>query len=421
MRCPCRNMKQHISRSNRFFGQDGQALYLIVAFIVVLMGFASLGVDVSMLWATQLRMQTAADAGAVAAANALNSGIGTVSTAAKAATTQNGFTNGAGTAGNTNLVTVTINNPPKSGNYTSNAQAVEVIVQQSQPTFFMRVAGFSTVAISARAVALPSSGQDCIYALDPSASGALQVNGSAQLGGSCGVLVNSTSSSAISSNSSGTVTCSHTGCVGKNSGVTCTPHEVTGIAAFSDPLATLPTPSTSSKCTKVSFDRSGNATCSAGNYYCATTIGLGQTVTLGSGVVSFDSITIQTGGTLNGSGSTIYLKSGSCTMSSWSQVNLSAPTSGTYAGILFFQDRSNSTAATLNSGTGVTMTGSLYFPAATVNFNGNGWGTSGSYANNYSIVVADKVILNSGTTLSVNNDYSSLVNGSPIKEAVLVE
>src|SRR3984893_4943474 len=142
-------MKQCNPRSRRFTSQRGQALYLVVSFIVVLMGFASLGVDVSMLWGTQSRMQIAADAGALAAANSLNSGgSGNVNTSARAATTQNAFTNGAGTIGNTNLVTVTVNNPPTSGGYMANSQAVEVIVQQSQPTFFMRVAGFSTVAVS---------------------------------------------------------------------------------------------------------------------------------------------------------------------------------------------------------------------------------------------------------------------------------
>ena len=66
------------------------------------------------------------------------------------------------------------------------------------------------------------------------------------------------------------------------------------------------------------------------------------------------------------------------------------------------------------------MTGGLYFPAATVTFQNNGSGSS-SYSNSYSIVVADKIILNTGTTLNVNNDYSSLVDGSPIKQAVIVE
>lgn len=142
------------------------------------MGFASLGVDVAMLWATQLRLQTAADAGALAAADSLKSGgSGNVTTSAQGATAQNGFTNGLATPGNTNLVSVTINDPPKSGSYMSNASAVEVMVQQSRPTFFMRAAGYSTVAISTRAVALPTSGQACIYALNATSSGSLQVNG----------------------------------------------------------------------------------------------------------------------------------------------------------------------------------------------------------------------------------------------------
>jgi hypothetical protein len=52
-------------------------------------------------------------------------------------------------------------------------------------------------------------------------------------------------------------------------------------------------------------------------------------------------------------------------------VTLSAPTSGTYEGIVFFQDRTYSTAATIaNSSTG-NITGSYYFPDANFSFTGN--------------------------------------------------
>src|SRR5215469_18726837 len=63
---------------------------------------------------------------------------------------------------------------------------------------------FSSPAIlSAQA----SSGDECIIALNPSASGALNLNGSIVLNaGSCGVVDNSTSSSGLSSSGSGIIT-----------------------------------------------------------------------------------------------------------------------------------------------------------------------------------------------------------------------
>ena len=65
-------------------------------------------------------------------------------------------------------------------------------------------------------------------------------------------------------------------------------------------------------------------------------------------------------------------------------VSFSAPTSGTYRGVLFFQDRSivSSQNATFAGGATMQLTGSLYFPTTGVSFS-NG---SSSVAYNTAIV-----------------------------------
>jgi len=57
-------------------------------------------------------------------------------------------------------------------------------------------------------------------------------------------------------------------------------------------------------------------------------------------------------------------------MSGGATVALTAPSSGDYQGILFFQDRADTTAATLVGGTDQAMNGALYFPAAALSYTG---------------------------------------------------
>src|ERR1019366_5870972 len=130
MRFLARQLKQ-LKRAD-----EGQALVVIALALVVLMLMAGLGVDVGFLRYQKQQMQKAADAGAIAgAANLVYAGFGspTITTAAKNDTAANGFTD------TVNGITVTVNNPPSSAPFSGGPYKndyVEVIVAQSQPTFF---------------------------------------------------------------------------------------------------------------------------------------------------------------------------------------------------------------------------------------------------------------------------------------------
>jgi hypothetical protein len=96
--------------------------------------------------------------------------------------------------------------------------------------------------------------------------------------------------------------------------------------------------------------------------------------------------------------------------------NLSAPTSGPLAGILFFQDRSipgTAPASTITGNSTSTFDGAVYFPTTSLTFNGN------SSTNGYSIVVANQLTVSGNA--SIGDNYSSLPNGSPIKSTILAE
>src|ERR1700730_14882192 len=73
-------------------GRSGQILMLATIAIAVLLGFSALAVDVGLLYSTRRRLQTAADAAAIAGATALRDGQD-YSKAAEDVTSFNGFNN----------------------------------------------------------------------------------------------------------------------------------------------------------------------------------------------------------------------------------------------------------------------------------------------------------------------------------------
>ena len=228
-------------------GARGQVMVLICVSLIALVGMIAIVADFSFMQHQRNMMQTAADSAAMAAAQELNYGD-TVS-AGKADAASNGYTDGASS------VTVAINNPPATGPNAGNSAYIEAVVSKPQPTYFLRALGVNTMTVSVRAVAYEGSGPNCIYVMNPAASGALSGNGNITLQSGCGLLVDSSSSSGISVVGNVTVTAPNIGVVGGysaggNSHLTPTPK--TGVIAASDPLAYVPAPTVGS-CAHTNF------------------------------------------------------------------------------------------------------------------------------------------------------------------------
>lgn len=412
----------------RRFGKtdNGQALVLTGLVLVVLVLMAGLGVDVGFLRYQKQQMQKAADAAAIAGASAKVYG-GAVVAAGKADAAANGFTDGQ------NGISVAINNPPLNGPSSGDSNYVEAIVSQAQPTFFMLAGGFSSVAVRGRSVASAAkSASGCIYVLAPSGSGTLNVTGTVAITSACGILINSNDPAAFTKTGSGNVSATNVGIVGGLSLVgsgQVTPTPITGIAPFSDPLAGVPAP-TPGTCTA----QDGTLTGSAPHTLYQGTFCGGIKVT-GSGGVTFNpGIYILEGGGLDvtgsgplvGAGVTFYNTGNSTypykpiSLAGSAGTTLSAPTTGSLAGILFFQDRSivdccsSVTANSFNGSGGAIYTGALYFPTTPLVYTGS------TTLNAYTILVAWTVNVVGSATISDN--YSSLPGGaSPIHSAALVE
>jgi Putative Flp pilus-assembly TadE/G-like len=372
----------------------GQALVAVALGLVVLLGMLGLAIDFGYLRYQKGKMQAAADAAAIAgAAEVLYTDV---STAAQAAATTDGFANGTGG------VSVTVN----------------------QPTFFMKVLGVNSVPLSARSVALGSS-PNCIYALNTTGDAITITLAIIQV--ACGVVDDSNLGGLVAALDATSI-----GLAGSNDGflVSTNPTAQQHIPRATDPFASLPAPTTGSCATHPTKTIITTTTTLNPGTYCGgitlsgghATFNPGLYILNGGGLV----MTSALGGVATGTGVTFYntgTGAGSCNtcyrgITSFFTLgsSLTAPTTGTYAGILFFQDRNNPQQANFDadaSGGTRTLTGAYYFADATVSFLFN-------FGNSYTII--DAKTISWTVALQLNADFSSLPDGSPIKNTgVLTE
>jgi hypothetical protein len=391
----------------------------MIVSLTALLAFLGLAIDVGYEQYLKIRMQTAADAAALGGARELvASGSSNLVSAARGDAATNGFTNGQSS------VTVTVNNPPSTGYSTTDTSAVEVLISQTVPTFFMQVLGFSSGTVRARAVArLGGGATSCFFALDPSMSNAFSVSNGVNVSSSCGIVIDSNSSTALTASGGAHLAAPSISVVGNytvNNGASISPSPTTGASAASNPFATLATPSVGA-CNYTSYSVGGGATVTLnpGVYCNGLTIANGATVTLNSGmyILKGGGLTFAGGAKVTGTGVTFYDTYGGgysyqpVAFNNGTTETLTAPTTGTYAGILIFQDPTvvGGAASSFAGGTNANLTGALYFPTTALSFSN---GASAAYT----IIVADSVSFTGGVT--INNNYSSLPGGSPIKGSV---
>ncbi len=415
--------------THRARGQSGHSLITVTVCMGLLIAFAGLATDVGYLEFVKRGMQTAADGGAIAGAQEiLRNQTAQIQPAALHDTSKNGYTDGV------NNVSITVNNPPASGYYAGDSGAVEVIIQQpNQPLTFLSVLGMTPATVAARAVAHLGAGSGCLIALSGSDRGAITFDGTADVNlNNCTVVDNSTNCSAMVANGGAQVTASgfdvagncpgYTGSVPDNYNTT----PSTGLLPQPDPLGTLPAPTLG---TCQTFNPSNNVI-SPGTYCGGISItGGNYTFQPGTYIMNGGGLTI-TGGTVTGTGVFFYLtgtttgapstRYGPVSISGNATVTLSAPTSGTYASILFYQDRSLDLSSspqynsTITGSAGSNFDGVMYFPTSNVVFTG----TSGTTSNNTAIIAWTLKI--AGTPM-FNGNFTAMPGGAAIKMVVLGE
>ena len=304
-------------------------------------------------------------------------------------------------------------------------------VVQRVPQMFSAIMGNTSGLVAARSTAVLTGASDCIYALDPHMPGAVSIGGTASLTSSCGIYVNSDNSSALGTNGGGALSAPEYDVVGGvNTHYALSPTPNTGVSPVSDPLASLPVPASGPyHCDYTNYNPPGwsNPTLDPGVYCGGINVG-NNTYTLNPGnyiLVGGGLATQSANSHISGDGVMFYNTFGSTDQGtfSYNQINiaanstvsLKAPNTGTYAGILFFEDRSAPARTdTYGGGSTAVYQGTIYAKKALVKLFGNS-----SVDAKYTIIVADAINL-VGTT-GLNNDYSLLPNGSPIQQVALVE
>ena len=371
----------------------------------LVVGAMAMALDGGVLYLQRRQAQSAADASALAGAYALFNGsnFSVAQAAAIAMGMHNGFT----------IPQANVTQP------TSTQIAVQVT--SSPPRFFSGLWGKGNLSVSASATAAinVSTGSTAysnfaLIVLDPSGSGSLKLSNSAeitdtnQIDAPSGIQVNSTSSSAvIASNSAHTnVPLSIVGGYTLGNSAYLSGTVTTGVAAVPDPLASLPVPSVPAPTSTPasSYSGSGSNTMQPGLYTSSVTISNSASVTMQPGLYYFQGagLSVANSGTLMGSGVTIYIDNGGGTISfaNSSSTTLSAPTSGTYQGLVYFQDRSSSASPQFGNSANVNLTGTFYAAGAVLSFS-----NSVDYAQYASqVIVKDLSLANS---VDVNIPWSA--------------
>jgi hypothetical protein len=390
--------------------QSGQALVAATFGLVVMLGAAGLAVDLGYLRYQRRLQQSAADSAALA--GAAEAAAGNATSAAIEDATLNGFRNGV------NNVTVNVNPAFAFGTQTG----VQVSVSAVHPTFFMRIFGVNTATVSTAAVALSTSGKNCVYALN--GFGTALNNGGTTSVSNCGVVDDSNLLN------TGRITASSVSVHGTASGSATSPAAVTGTVEAGDPLYRLTPPAGGGGCTAATYSGPTGAApplnppaLSQGRY-CSIVVTGNVNLILNPGTYNITragagGVSLNGRGTVTGTGVTIYLarNAGPVAINTAPTANetllLKAPTTGALAGILFYQNPGNTQTANIDGRSASRLQGALYFPGATLNLS-----NTGSLAD-YTLAVAKTLSL--GGTVNFGSDFSTLPGGSPIKNAVLVE
>ncbi|MCC7426687.1 MAG: Tad domain-containing protein [Alphaproteobacteria bacterium] len=377
----------------------GSAAAIMALSAVAVLGAGGLATEATLWYTTKRRIQTAADAGAQSGALHLMRSTQSLSvTEAVQNVVRNGYSAGPGT-------TVSVFIPPNTGPYAGRGGSAEVVVRARQPRLFSGLFMANDPFIQARAVATTlAAGPACALALDPTMSQAITFEGSSVTdAANCLLATNSTHPGAFNVQGGATVNAYSLYSMG---GITFTGGGTTvntavnpisyGARPIPDPYASVPDPTPPGACTTsgnqqitgggwVVFNsgsrfcgglrvgrnasQTGNIDLRPGVYYvtdgdlevnansrirCSTCVGdLGVTII-------FTGVPANIGGPkFNGN----------------AEMQLQAPATGTYAGLLFYQDRraiyDPNDPSRINGNFSSTLEGAIYFANGAITVNGS--------------------------------------------------
>ena len=216
----------------------------------------------------------------------------------------------------------------------------------------------------------------CVLALDPHAASAVKIQGSTDVGLlGCVIAANSNSSSAIYRGGSAMLRAACTNTVGGTSGISSSsnanldcPAPLENQYPSFDPLAKV-IPPDYGNCQNVPGGKT--KTLSPGTF-CNKSLSGDITLQPGSYILKGGRINLGGNGSLKGTGVTIFLmEDAEFSVNGNEIVQLTPPSTGTYAGITIYQEKSNDNTITINGTSGSYVSGFVYAPGGHVFFAGN--------------------------------------------------
>jgi Flp pilus assembly protein TadG len=397
---PIRHLRSFRPRSSVLrYDEDGVMAILTALMLVVLCGFVGLGLDGAVWYTNHNQMQVIVDSAALGGAKMMSTPSNTntmITAAAKNVAVLNGLSTSSG-----DTISASIG---------SNPSTVTVTMTRQMPSFFSALyLSAPTISASATASGAGTDVQVCVLVLATSGTTLLVNSGNTLTMPACQIDVASTSSGAAVFDSSLPNVAGV--CVGGTSTLngTTVNNLVNSCTVASDPFAnTIPAPSFGA-CTVNGGNYTGTVNLNQGTYCGSFNFNGSGTVTLAAGTYVFNGTTwnINSGWTVNGTGVTIYLVNSSSyvQIGSGVTVNLSAPTSGTYANVLMFEPNGLGTSSFTLDGnsSGHLLQGLIYLPSRDITFN-----ATANVSSDGMTLVVNELILDS-VTWSINPDAKNIM------------
>lgn len=350
---------------------------IIAALILpVALGFTALAVEGGLWFADQHQLRNMADTAALAAGWARKDEVDELD-AAVAAVAEMGY--------DEDLDEVFVISPPESGVYEGDAQAIEIIVVRTRPVLMSALfLDGGDMDIEARSVVRMDEAPGapvCLLALRPTGQGYTGTGTSEAMLDNCGVHVNSQSGGALTMTGGAILGADfvHVGGTITTSGH---PEIIsddieTGADIVPDPYGDMEFPGAGS-CNHTDYHTTTSVTLNPGRY-CGGIQGSGQAnITLNPGVYIIDRGTFSLSGqtALSGNGVTIILTGSgnnwaSASFSGGTSVDLKAPTTGQYAGMVLMKNRlATSGSVSLTGGSAMKLHGAVYVPTHGISYTG---------------------------------------------------
>ncbi len=334
--------------------ERGSILILTALSMVTLLGMVALVLDGSRMYEDRNRLSSAADAAVRSAAlERRRDPSANLMAFANRELTLHGI--------DPTTTTVVVTSPPSSGAFVGRAGYLELTVSRPSSTIFATILGVLSMTSTVRAVAGTTGGGYCLITLAPvgSTPPGLSIGNSTLSMPNCAIglagdLVGNNPNSTIVASA---ITIGAGYCTGRCSNMGTV---TVNAPPPTDPFAGQLAPISHGACT------AAPATGVIPSGVCYSSLSITGTRTIAAGTTYFTGpITLGNNATLTGSGVTLVLDNGaSITGGQHNTIQLSAPTAGTYPGVVIYQPASNSNPAAFQNNSTVDLDGAVYMPSA---------------------------------------------------------